>query len=135
MAFDAQQIFPIDFNKSAAVGVDLPFNAPGVFRSNFTTKQAIKNNLINYFLTNPGERPLNPSFGGGLRSFIFEQIATNNLDFLKERISSNLTVFFTNILINNLEILKQDDLNIITVSLTYSVANTNISDTLEVDFA
>ena len=135
MAFDAQQIFPIDFNKSAAVGVDLPFNAPGVFRSNFTTKQAIKNNLINYFLTNPGERPLNPSFGGGLRSFIFEQIATNNLDFLKERISSNLTVFFTNILINNLEILKQDDLNIITVSLTYSVANTNISDTLEIDFA
>ena len=81
MAFEAQQIFPIDFNKSAAVGVDLPFNAPGVFRSNFTTKQAIKNNLINYFLTNPGERPLNPSFGGGLRSFIFEQIATNNLDF------------------------------------------------------
>ena len=135
MAFDAQQIFPIDFNKSAAVGIDLPFNAPGVFRSNFTTKQAIKNNLINYFLTNPGERPLNPSFGGGLRSFIFEQIATNNLDFLKERISSNLTVFFTNILINNLEILKQDDLNIITVSLTYSVANTNISDTLEIDFA
>ena len=135
MAFDAQQIFPIDFNKSAAVGVDLPFNAPGVFRSNFTTKQAIKNNLINYFLTNPGERPLNPSFGGGLRSFIFEQIATNNLDFLKERISSNLTVFFTNILINNLEILKQDDLNIITVSLTYSVVNTNISDTLEIDFA
>ena len=128
MAFDAQQIFPIDFNKSAAVGVDLPFNAPGVFRSNFTTKQAIKNNLINYFLTNPGERPLNPSFGGGLRS-------TDNLDFLKERISSNLTVFFTNILINNLEILKQDDLNIITVSLTYSVVNTNISDTLEIDFA
>ena len=134
MAFEAQQIFPIDFNKSAAVGVDLPFNAPGVFRSNFTTKQAIKNNLINYFLTNPGERPLNPSFGGGVRSFIFEQIATNNLDFLKERISSNLTVFFTNILINNLEILKQDDLNIITVSLTYSVVNTNISDTLEIDF-
>ena len=74
MAFEAQQIFPIDFNKSAAVGIDLPFNAPGVFRSNFTTKQAIKNNLINYFLTNPGERPLNPNFGGGLRLFIFEQI-------------------------------------------------------------
>ena len=90
MAFEAQQIFPIDFNKSAAVGVDLPFNAPGVFRSNFTTKQAIKNNLINYFLTNPGERPLNPNFGGGLRSFIFEQISTDNLDFLKERISNDL---------------------------------------------
>ena len=135
MAFDAQQIFPIDFNKSAAVGVDLPFNAPGVFRSNFTTKQAIKNNLINYFLTNPGERPLNPNFGGGLRSFIFEQISTGNLDFLEERISNDLNTFFTNISIDNLEILKQEDLNTITVSLTYSVINTNISDTLEIDFA
>lgn len=134
MAFEAQQIFPIDFNKSAAVGIDLPFNAPGVFRSNFTTKQAIKNNLINYFLTNPGERPLNPNFGGGLRSFIFEQISTGNLDFLEERISNDLNTFFTNISIDNLEILKQEDLNTITVSLTYSVINTNISDTLEIDF-
>ena len=135
MAFEAQQIFPIDFNKSAAVGVDIPFNAPGVFRSNFTTKQAIKNNLINYFLTNPGERPLNPNFGGGLRSFIFEQISTDNLDFLKERISNDLRTFFSNIEINNLEILRQEDLNTITVSLTYSVINTNINDTLEIDFA
>ena len=134
MAFDAQQIFPIDFNKSAAVGVDLPFSALGVFKSNYTTAAAIKNNLINYFLTNPGERPLNPSFGGGLRSFIFEQISTGNLDFLEERISNDLNTFFTNISIDNLEILKQEDLNTITVSLTYSVINTNISDTLEIDF-
>ena len=126
MAFNAQQIYPIDFNKSAAVGVDIPFTSPSVFRPNYTTAAAIKNNLINYFLTNPGERPLNPSFGGGLRAFIFEQISTNNLDFLKERISGDLESFFPNIAINNLEILKQEDLNTITVSLTYNVINTNI---------
>jgi len=78
MPFDAQQIYPIDFDKSAAVGVNLPFSAPAVFFPNYTTKEAIKNNLINYFLTNQGERPLNPSFGGGLRAFVFEQIATDN---------------------------------------------------------
>jgi len=65
MPFDAKQISPIDFNKSAAVGVDIPFTAPGVFKPNYTTSAAIKNNLINYFLTNPGKRPLNPSLGGG----------------------------------------------------------------------
>ena len=135
MAFDAQQIFPIDFNKSAAVGVDIPFNAPGVFRPNYTTKAAIKNNLINYFLTNPGERPLNPSFGGGLRAFIFQQITTDNLDFLEERIQQDLNTFFPNVAVGNLEILRQEDLNTITVSLTYNVINTNINDTLEIDFA
>ncbi len=134
MAFDAQQIYPIDFNKSAAVGIDIPFNAPSVFRPNYTTKAAIKNNLINYFLTNPGERPLNPEFGGGLRAFIFEQITDNNLDFLEEQISSDLNNFFPNVNVNNLEILKQEDLNTITVLLSYNVINTNINDTLEIDF-
>tara|TARA_B100002019_G_C21049816_1_gene488681 strand:+ start:45 stop:452 length:408 start_codon:yes stop_codon:yes gene_type:complete len=134
MAFNAQQIFPIDFNKSAAVGVDLPFSAPGVFKSNYTTKNAIKNNLINYFLTNPGERPLNPTFGGGLRAFIFEQITTDNLDFLEDRISQDLSNFFNNINVINLEILRQDNSNTITVRLFYNVNNTNINDNLEIDF-
>ena len=135
MAFDAQQIFPIDFNKSAAVGVDLPFSAPGVFKPNYTTKEATKNNLINYFLTNPGERPLNPTFGGGLRAFIFEQITTDNLDFLEEEISNNLNLFFPNINIDDLNILQKEDNNTINVSLNYSIINTNINDTLEIDFA
>ena len=134
MAFGTQKIFPIDFNKSAAVGVNLPFNAPGVFRSNYTTAAALKNNLINFFLTNQGERPLNPTFGGGLRNFIFEQITTNNLDFLKEKIQQDLNIFFLNLKINSLDISKQTDTNTITVSLTYSVINTNISDTLAIDF-
>ena len=134
MAFGAQQISPIDFNKSAAVGVDLPFSSPGVFKPNYTTQAAIKNNLINYFLTNPGERPLNPSFGGGLRAFIFEQITTGNLDFLEQRISSDLEVFFPQINVGELEVLSQEDRNIITVVLKYNVKNTNISDTLEINF-
>tara|TARA_B110000285_G_C14518000_1_gene335331 strand:+ start:23 stop:430 length:408 start_codon:yes stop_codon:yes gene_type:complete len=134
MAFGAQQIYPIDLNKSAAVGVDLPFNANSVFRPNYTTAEATKNNLLNYFLTNPGERPLNPTFGAGLRAFIFEQIASENLDFLKQDIESKLKIFFPNININKLEILRQENNNSITVSLTYSIKRTNIKDTIEIDF-
>jgi len=94
MAFNPQQIYPIDLDNSAAVGVNLPLNGPAVFISNFQTKDAIKNNLINFFLTNPGERPLNPTFGGGLRTFIFEQITTDNLNFLREDINSKLAIYF-----------------------------------------
>ena len=134
MAFEAQQIYPIDFNKSGAVGIDIPFNAEGVFRLNYTTKAAIKNNLINYFLTNPGERFLNPTFGGGLREFIFEQISDNNIEFLEDRINSDLELFFPNIQIINLEILRNSGNNSITISLSYKVLNTNINDTIEIDF-
>ena len=134
MAFNAQQIFPIDFDKSVAVGVNIPFNAPSCFKPNYTTKEAIKNNLINFFLTNPGERPLNPTFGGGLRAFIFEQITTDNLDFLQEGIQDQLNIFFPSINVESLEILKQEDLNTIIVSLSYSIKITNINDTLEISF-
>lgn len=134
MAFDPQQIYPIDLNTSKAVGVNIPFTGPAVFISNYQTKDAIKNNLINFFLTNPGERPLNPLFGGGLRAFIFEQITTDNLDFLREDINLKLENYFPNIQVEDLIITGQDDINQITVTLKYSVINTSITDTLEIQF-
>ncbi len=134
MAFGARQISPIDFNKSAAVGVNLPLSAPSVFYSNYTTAAAIKNNLVNYFLTNPGERPLNPEFGGGLRAFIFEQITEDNLDNLKEKIQNDLETFFPNITIIDLQVNGFEDRNTINTKLKYSVNQTNIVDTVEMNF-
>lgn len=127
-------LYPIDFNNSAAVGINLPLNFPTAFNPNFSTQDAIRNNIINYFLTEPGEIPLNPSFGGGLRSFIFEQITTDNLNFLEERIQSQLTRYFPDIKIGELDISRQEDNNQINISLTYSILNTNIGGEVEFNF-
>lgn len=134
MAFNPQQIYPIDLNASKAVGVDIPFNGNAVFKSNYLTKDAIKNNLINFLLINPGERYLNPTFGGGLRAFIFEQITSDNLDFLREDINSKLINYFPNVQVDDLTVTGQIDTNQITVTLQYSVINTNITDNLEIQF-
>ena len=50
MAFGAKKIFVIDTQPGTAVGLSLPFNAPATFTSTYTTQDAIRNNLINYFL-------------------------------------------------------------------------------------
>jgi phage baseplate assembly protein W len=134
MAFSPQQIAPVDFDASVAVGVNLPFSGPAVFISNYQTKDATKNNLINFFLTNPGERPLNPLFGAGLRSFIFEQITEDNLNFLREDINDKISIYFPNIIVNDLLVTGQNDTNQITVTLKYTVLNTSINDTLEIQF-
>ena len=134
MAFNARQISPIDFNKSAAVGVNLPFSANGVFQPNYTTKEAIKNNLINFFLTNPGDRPLNPLFGGGLRNFLFEQITDGSLDFLKEEIQRKINENFQSINVISLEVSKSEDTNEVKMSLTYNIINRGTTDTLEIEF-
>lgn len=134
MAFDAQQIYPQDLDVNQAIGINLPLNGNAVFTSNYQTRDAIKNNLINFFLTNPGERYLNPEFGGGLREFIFEQINNNSIQTLNEDVSLKLQDNFPNVNVDKLEILREDDSNTIIVFLKYSVSNTNIEDTINIQF-
>tara|TARA_B100001778_G_C18601338_1_gene637395 strand:- start:1022 stop:1438 length:417 start_codon:yes stop_codon:yes gene_type:complete len=138
MAFGAVQKFPNDTRPRVGIGVDIPFNQGGVFTPNYTTQKAIKNNLINYFLTNPGERPGNPAFGGGLRRFIFNQISTENIDYLIEDIQTKLSTEFPNVILNELNVdggKENTDNNNITVEIFYSVKNTGITDELTLNFA
>ena len=72
MAQIQKQIDPLDLTPSTGVGVSLPFNGPGVFKTNYTTKDQTKSNLINLILTEPGERVYKPFFGVGLNSLLFE---------------------------------------------------------------
>jgi len=134
MAFGAKRIFPIDTKPGTGVGVAIPFNAPGVFRTTYTTQNAIKTNLIDFFLTEPGERYLNPTFGGGLRSFIFEQISNNTVEGLKENIQSKLDVNFPNVIVNKLDVLQDPDYNTLIVSINYSIQDMGITDDLEIAF-
>jgi len=134
MAYNARKISPIDFKPSVAVGVSLPFSGNAVFNSTFESKDAVKANLVNWFLTNRGERPLNPEFGGNLRKHLFQQIENNTLDFLKEDIQTQLNTYFPTVIIVSLDVLSREDAQIIDVILKYRVQNTGISDTLNITF-
>ena len=134
MAFGAKKIFPIDTAPSVAVGVDIPFNAPAVFKSNYTTQASIKNNLINFFITNKNERYLNPTFGGDLRAFIFQQITEGNTEYLKQDIQSQLSTYFPNVLIGSLGIDSFPDINQINVVLKYSIKDTGLTDEIQLAF-
>ena len=135
MAFGQRQIFPTDFKPDVALGVDLPFNANGVFQVKLIqTKDAIKVNLVNYLLTNPGERIANPNFGAGLRAFVFEQITEDNLEFIEDKIKLDIRNNIPNINLESVNVSANPDNNQVTVSLSYSVANTGINDNVEVTF-
>ena len=62
MAYKVQRISPLDLQPRKAVGVALPFSGKAVFNSTYTTKDAVRNNIINYFLTGKNERVLNLNF-------------------------------------------------------------------------
>jgi len=134
MAFGARQIYPNDLRPSVGIGVDLPFSGPIAFIPNYQTKDAIKNNLINYLLTNPGERIENPSFGAGLRQYIFSQITNNNLEFIQEDLQGKINTNFPEISLDFVEVLQSVNANTIQVNINYSIPNTGINDTLELNF-
>lgn len=134
MAFGAKKIFPIDRKPGTAVGISIPFNAPSVFKPNYTTQDAIRNNLINFFLTNKTERYLNPSFGGDLRKFLFEQITSNTTDSLKEDVQSKLNIYFPNIQVKELNVYELTDINSLDVELKYEIIGTGIQDEIQISF-
>jgi len=134
MPLDAKRISPIDFKKDYAVGVNLPFSGPAVFYSNYTTKEAIKNNLLNYFLTNPGERYLRRLFGGGLRATIFEQLDTVTVESLKDNISTSLLDDFPSVEVVELEVTPNEEEQVLKIYLRYNVINTGINDQIEFNF-
>ena len=135
MAFGQRQIFSTDFQPNVAIGLDLPFNANGVFRSTYQSKDAVKVNLVNYLLTNPGERIANPTFGAGLRSFVFEQITDGNLEFLEDKLQEDITNNIPNVDLQNVSVTGTADLNTVTVAIEYSIAQTGITDNVELTFS
>jgi phage baseplate assembly protein W len=130
MAYNLVQIPIADLRPSTALGVAIPFSAPNVFTSVYTTLEQTKYNIINFMLTDTRERPFNPNFGAGLRSRLFEQITETDLDSLKATISNQIESYFPNVLVNSLNIQGNPDDNSISIELTYSLRNIRSSDSL-----
>jgi phage baseplate assembly protein W len=130
MAYNLVQIPIADLKPSTALGVAIPFSAPNVFTSVYTTLEQTKYNIINFMLTDTRERPFNPNFGAGLRSRLFEQITETDLDSLKTTISNQIESYFPNVLVNSLSIQGNPDDNSISVELTYSLRNIKSIDSL-----
>tara|TARA_R100000697_G_C5321120_1_gene163595 strand:+ start:66 stop:476 length:411 start_codon:yes stop_codon:yes gene_type:complete len=136
MPFNPQTIDVNDLDPNIGLGIDLPFTGSGTFNLTFNTQEAIKNNLINYFLTNPGERPLNPTFGGGLRNFIFEEINDLTFNDIKSQIQNKISLVFPFIKINQLNIYSpsQEENNNVIIDLKYSISNTPNTGSLTFNF-
>ena len=134
MAYNVQRINPLDLQPRKAVGVALPFQGRAVFNSTYTTKDATKANLVNFFLTGQNERVFNVDFGAGLRNFLFEAITEDKLEEVTERIKNALKLYFPQVQVNSLKVQAEPDQNLISFELKYSVRETNITDEITINF-
>ena len=128
------RINPLDLQKNIAIGVALPFNGPGVFRSTYTTKDQIKSNLINLLLTSVGERVMNPTFGCDLKRFIFEGITESNISNLKESLANSIAVFVPEVSVTDIIVVPNTDFNTIDLTINYILRISQTPDQVTVQF-
>ena len=115
--------FVNDLIDRQAIGVSIPFSNSGVFHQTYTMADQPKSNLINYFLTNKGERILKCNYGGNLRNILFEQISEETLIVLQQRLKTDISLKFPIVEVKSLTVTPQSDLNIINITLIYDVLN------------
>jgi phage baseplate assembly protein W len=101
------------------IGIQIQFQDSGIFKSTYTTTQQVKNKLINYILTTPGERFFNPGFGSGIKSLLFEQ--TNDLTQIEEQISTGISNYIENIIVNSVNATQNN--NELYININYTVNN------------
>ena len=132
MARVIQSKFPIDLTPSVAVGFGFPLNGPAVFVPTYNTRDQIKANMVNYLLTNKGERFFRPQFGADLRSLLFENILDVTTQDLQDIIQNDLSLFFPNVEIQKIQFNNQPDNNAINFTLTYQIYNFGIEDSINI---
>ena len=131
MPYRIQQINPNDLNDRKYIGIGIPFNQPNIFRQTVVTKDAIKSNVINFILTEQGDRYFNNLFGSGLRNFLFEQLTISTEVDIRSYLVNQISSIFPNITIEEVDVNITEDNNQIDISFTFVYENTGERDTIE----
>ncbi len=132
MANIVQKKFPIDISQRTAIGFNFPLNGPAVFNQTFETREQIKANLVNFLLTNQGERVFNPDFGANLRLLLFDFQDDVEVG-LRDILQSNVRALFPTIQIEQFDITRLEDTNTIQLSMIYSIESFGIRDSISIN--
>lgn len=94
---------------------------------------SVKQSVKNILLTNPGEKPFNPSFGAGLTRFLFEN--DDGLDELEiqDAIVEAVSNFEPRARVLGVKATLQPDQNSMTVRVAFRVLNTSAVEEISVD--
>jgi len=132
MARIIQSKWPIDLQKSRAIGFGFPLNGDAVFVPTYFTRDQIKANMVNYLLTNKGERVFRPNFGADLRNLLFENMLDITNESLKDTIQNDIVQFFPSVEIKEIQFNNEPDENTVNFTLTYQIANFGVEDSINI---
>tara|TARA_B110000114_G_scaffold16265_1_gene15750 strand:+ start:27 stop:455 length:429 start_codon:yes stop_codon:yes gene_type:complete len=110
-----------------AIGITLPLQfGENTFEQSFQTKDQIKSNIKNLLLTKRGERILQPQFGSGLQSLLFEPNVDDLEGRIEDTINDSLKQWLPYVTADEIDIESTDELrdnNKINVSIKFKIGD------------
>lgn len=121
--------------QSNAYGIKLPVKAGinGFFEQAFTSYDQAKANLRNLLSTKKGERVMQPEFGSGLHSLLFEPMSSDFEKSLQDTITDSVNFWLPYITVEEIDLEMTDEMkdrNYAEMSITFSVGNQIETDTV-----
>lgn len=114
-----------------AVGLALPIQISNVaFKQNYTEIEQLKTNIKNLLLTKRGERLMNPLFGSGVETVLFEPITDEFEDKIQDIITTSVEKYIPNVSIDEINVdmsNENKDRNLVNISLKFRSRNTGNS--------
>jgi phage baseplate assembly protein W len=89
--------------------------------------EAVKNSIVTAFLTAPGDKILNPTYGVDLRQYIFEPIDDFTIDIIKGDIEAKLPLSEPRIELINVDVYGDEDENTIYINLQINIPSLGVT--------
>jgi phage baseplate assembly protein W len=88
--------------------------------------EAVKNSVATAFLTAPGDKILNPTYGVDLRQYVFERVDDFTADIIKDDIETKLPIMEPRINIRNVVVEGDEDNNEYKISMQIDVPSLDV---------
>jgi flagellar basal body-associated protein FliL len=127
------KVLKVNLDKTVQVGISLPMNSSNVFPTTLSNREQVKSNLLNYILTNKGERLYRPEFGTDIRKKLFEP----NTDFevFKEVLFSDIgKQFIEEIDLEDIVIESDIKTDVVKIAIVYTLKSEFEPDLIQLTF-
>ncbi len=116
--------------------LSIDYTSPGGRKLITDYRSLIKQNFKNLLLTIPGERVMDPDFGVGLRTFLFENQTEMTYGNMRAKINDQVNRYLKFINVYDIAIAAStEDLNGIVVTISYRILPLDSADKLEITLA
>ena len=117
---------------SLAVALPLALDSSTGFKMISDIKSLFKQNLKMLVLTKPGERVMEPRFGVGLETYLFENFGQETMAQIDHKIREQASIYMPGIKIQSITFGNTDaDSNYLGIQISYSIPGIAVSDLLE----